>query len=399
MNKKKILKWVYTFVIVLLVATFFSRSIHHLTLAKVVVDKAKSGSICTEIAFDSSLTPNDSITKYAGLSAVIESKLYSNGDLVNTGDVIYILDDTELQEESELLQYQIETLKAEISKLETQYNQLVSKMSIKYEEMVVSAERTYTKNEALFEAGNISRDVFEQSDIAYKTAQLNFQDLVYAQKDLLDDLTNELKEKQNRLEKCVKKIDSCVVVSEENGILQEMTYDKGMMVSHNSLLYKMSTIKSGYKITESVHESQGKHLNLGDEVNVEVYGKNLSITTVISDIARRENKYEVTMTIVDSELTIDDTVRVIIKKKLASYDTVLPLEAVHSDNLGEFVYVLNEKEGPLGKEYYAVKEDVTIGEKNLRSIGLETSLSKETSIIIRSTEPLFGDRIEVYIED
>jgi len=399
MHKKKILKLVYTFVIILLVITFFSRSIHHLTLPKVVVDKAKSGSISIDVAFDSSLMPNDSISEYAGLTSVVTNKFYNNGDQVKVGDIIYILDDQAFQQEYERVKYQIEDLKADISVVDIQYNQLVTNTSFKYEEMVVAVENHYIKNKALFDSGNISQDMLDKSYIAYKSAQLNYDELISTQKKLLEDLMYELKEKQLSLDICAEQIDSCVVIADQDGTLRELTYEQGMMVTNNSLLYKMVTSKSGYVITKNIYETQGKHLKVGDEVTIDVYGKDISSIAVINEINRQDNDYEIVVILMDPKLSMDDTVRVGIKKKLEMYETVLPLEAVHSDNSGDFIYMLHEKEGPLGKEYYAVKEDVTIGEKNLRNIGLVTAIPWDTSVIIRSSKPLLGDRIEVYIED
>lgn len=399
MSKKKILKYVYAFVIVLLLVTFFSKSIHHLTLPKVVVSHTQSGYITSDIVFDSYLQSNNSISKYAGMSAVVKSKQFNNGDMVESGDIIYILDDKDLKNKKDLIEHQIETLKSEMSVCNTIYNQYLSKTSIKYDDIVKLKEEKYNTNKILFDAGSISKELYVKSDIEYRSALADYMELKETYKKKLDNLTYDLNIKENELIEISEKIKQCTVISTESGILQSMSFEIGMLTNHNSLLYKVTTPQSGFNISHLIDNSQGKHLKIGDEVTLEVYGKDLSIITFIGEITPRNTEIEFTINVMDEGLTIDDRVRVLIHKKLASYENLLPLEAVRTDNSGTFIYLLVEEDGPLGKEYFAVKENVVIGEKSLRFIGLETTFSKEQYIVIRANKALIGDRIEVYIED
>lgn len=64
----------------------------------------------------------------------------------------------------------------------------------------------------------------------------------------------------------------------------------------------------------------------------------------------------------------------------------VPLLALHTDNDRNFVYVVNEREGILGEEYYVEEINVSVIDKNDKWAAVEGALTTDSEIVSSSTK-------------
>lgn len=400
-KKKRILKYIGIFVVCLLIVTFFSKSIHNVTLPKVTYQKPSSGYIYHEVSFSNTVTTELTTSKYAGFTTKVTSVFFKEGDKVSSGDIILILDDSEFQKEKENLEYKIESYSEKLSITSNDLDALIKRTSLVYEETVAQSEKKYEIDKRLFENGIISESEFKSSELNLKKAEASYEDVILVEKDKVSDLEFELNDLNNQLKVCLKQIADCIVMAENDGILGELAYMKGMTTNPNSLLFKNYQTGNGLKIKHQLDSDRSKYLNVGDKVDLSVLVSNYSSSGVITSIDSdaTSSKADITIAIDKSDnIKYGDAVKVSIKKTIATYDCVLPIEAVHFDNGKDYVYVIKEEDGPLGKEYYCIKQAVTVGEKNSRMVGITTPIDRRSKIIVRSSKPLSGDKMEIFIE-
>lgn len=146
----------------------------------------------------------------------------------------------------------------------------------------------------------------------------------------------------------------------------------------------------------SITKEEGKYLKLEDEVEITFKDTNLEASVDYM----KENSvggYDVICKLVEAAKKpgISGTARKVEQGKV-HYVTV-PSEAVKEESKSYFVYVLKEKKGILGKEYYAEKIKVEIEDQNERLVALkEGTISSEMQVIIScSKEIKQGDSVRM----
>ena len=78
-----------------------------------------------------------------------------------------------------------------------------------------------------------------------------------------------------------------------------------------------------------------------------------------------------------------------IKKNTGSYNTLVSNSAIGQDNDGYFVYVLKERKGPLGNEFYVQKVTVSIGDSdNLKNRSIKRNKPQWTGFVSDSDKAL-----------
>jgi hypothetical protein len=86
-----------------------------------------------------------------------------------------------------------------------------------------------------------------------------------------------------------------------------------------------------------------------------------------------------------NELEGGEHATVFIEKTSEAYDVTVPNEAVHSGEFGtRFVWVLHQRSGGLGTEYYTVKANVTVADMDETSAAISRGLEYNFFPIIES---------------
>ena len=70
------------------------------------------------------------------------------------------------------------------------------------------------------------------------------------------------------------------------------------------------------------------------------------------------------------------------------YPCCVSLLALHTENDRNFVYVVNEREGILGTEYYVEEINVSVVDKNDKLAAIEGAVTEESRIIESSTKEI-----------
>ncbi|GIO34794.1 MULTISPECIES: efflux RND transporter periplasmic adaptor subunit [Paenibacillus] len=88
----------------------------------------------------------------------------------------------------------------------------------------------------------------------------------------------------------------------------------------------------------------------------------------------------------DSSLHGGEQLRVNIAKSTNGDAILVPKEAIHKDQEGTYVFTLQEKEGPLGNAYYAVRTNVKVIDSNDTTSAVTEGLFDEQEVIVDSND-------------
>ncbi len=409
MRKKKILKAGQIFLVILLLLTFTSKSIRNLTLPKVSTMDAKSGSLIAEIATDGIVNAVKRIEHYIDFSATVKEIKVSLGDVTVTGDTILVLDKENLE---------LDLVKKEIAlkKLKLQYDKAMEgnaeDVLYTYEQKIKEAEAELSKieeevkvKEQLYNEGAIAKKELDNAISQLGLARLRFEN---ANNDLEKQIERSDREKENRereielmkldissaeieIEELKKMIKNCTVIATSDGTIKEINFKEGMVANNSKPLYILDSPDKGFEATVTVNNEESQYLETGDSVQVFLKsGNSGALNGEIKSIKDDENtgKKLVTVGLEDDNLKGGEIIEVYMKKPIGSYKHLVPRQALRTDDKGKFVFILEERQGPLGKEYYVVRNGVTEGDSDNNNVGIFSGLIGGERIIVRSSKPI-----------
>ncbi len=453
MKNIKLGKWkiVLLFFVAMFVCTILSRAANALTLPKVTVGNAGSGTLSYMLEGEGSITPEREELVFLPAEVKILSAA-AKGTRVEAGDVLAEFDVAALGEACGRSRSELKKLELN---LEQEKLSAEPEVSIKEQD---SAQRTVTKLEeelngvraqlgqarTQYGQRNTAEDAVEEEKEQLKSAveQLEAkeeelrQSLSQAQEALAlaissDEVTEANRQRQRKLaeftrqslqidieekKKEIEKLEQLAAMegrfcAPAAGTVTETTAVIGM-VTTGSEYFK---IGSGNTRLTAYLEQDATGLKEGDKAVVSsqdgkttVEGTVLAVQSVRvgqrqegaqtndagTDSAGEGAGLEVTVQLEANELPIGAGVRFKVTKESKEYKCKIPLSVVREDNRGTYVLVMEEKSSILGKEMAAERVEVRVLEKNDAEAAVESALAKEDKLIIGSNKTVkAGDRI------
>lgn len=195
-----------------------------------------------------------------------------------------------------------------------------------------------------------------------------------------------IEEKQNKLQKLEKiKQNEGKITAPVSGIITQISLFVGQKTS-DTAAFTMADISSGMRFVAEISKEDGKYVQVGDEVTLEITGKKLTQLKVEAIEQKQESDgLRVTVLLPPDSLSIGDSATMSVVKQSELYETAVPYSAIHSEDGRDYVYVAEQQETILGEEYIVRALEVDILDKNEIYAALsEMTVNSETKIITES---------------
>ena len=140
----------------------------------------------------------------------------------------------------------------------------------------------------------------------------------------------------------------------------------------------------------SLTKEQKSYVNLGDDVKLQLDGRK-KIDAKVDYIEENENMpgtYTALLRLPEETGTPGLSGKMTCSKAGDKYPCCVSLLALHTENDRNFVYVVNEREGILGTEYYVEEINVSVVDKNDKLAAIEGAVTEESRIIESSTKEI-----------
>ncbi len=254
--------------------------------------------------------------------------------------------------------------------------------------------------DALQSAAYGEADAKARRDEAVKQAERAVEDLL-----LPEEVTAELERTQLERASLSEKMQEYQSVLESqgavtapySGVVTEVLVRPGERVPDTAvLLLSDETLPCQLKVT--LDEEQKKYIGLGDEILVELEGKGKVLEEKVAYLAESRSipgKYEVLVELPEN-MGIPGLAGSIARSDTGEkHRLCLPAAALHTDNDRNYVYVVKEREGILGQEYYVDEVNVQVIDKNENWAAVEEGMLDLESVIILSATREFkrGDTV------
>ncbi len=417
-RKKKIVAGFFIFLVFMWLCTVISKSIYASKLPIVSTESIEQKYVEHIVKVDGIVIAGEKspVTAISGLR--VEHLSVQVGDSVEEGDVLFTID---MEDLTDLIEKE-----AAISKLQTQIdtvlqNEELARQKKELEEQraredydalarredtlvgrgaeeVNQAEKDLENagddealQDALQQAAYAEADAKWQRETAMRDAERRVEDIIAPES---EDSTLEV----NRLELAGLQEDLAPyldireeegrVLSPMSGIITDIYVSTGGRTSDSAvLLLADDSVPCQFKTT--LTQEQKKYVGLNDEVSLKLDGSSKekeATVDYLSESSTMPGNYEVYINLPEG-MGVPGLSGTMSRAESGEkhYCCVTPA-AVHEEGSRHYVYVVKERDGILGKEYYAEQVNVMVLDENENWAALEGALNDDSVIISSSTK-------------
>ncbi|MEC0225653.1 efflux RND transporter periplasmic adaptor subunit [Paenibacillus alba] len=377
-TKKKTGGIILAFILMMLVLTLFSNTILKYSLPSVSAKRPSFGGGLTFKVNGSGSVEKEEEVKVLSKNGSwpvkeVEVKV---GDTVEKGQILVRFDmsNTEAQIDAEQLGYEQQQLN-------------LDKLQISYKEAMQLADDK--------QAANVARDM--------ESAQLALQ----VQKRKIDRLRDEINA-------------FSVLTSTEEGVVSEVMAAVGASIAPGSAVISLTKTMTEYEFKADVTNEQAKYLKAGDAIKITIPSlddaefeatiKSIKAKMPDNQVGQQNNNpggsqqqnpdlKEIVAVMKDNRLKGGEAGEFEWKKESSSEEgaILVPNSAIRESNGdGKFVYVVVEKEGSLGKEYFIRKVKLTVNDSDAVNTEIKDGVSLDDFVVTSSNKPIAeGKRVLV----
>ena len=174
------------------------------------------------------------------------------------------------------------------------------------------------------------------------------------------------------------------ITAGQGGVITEILIAAGARTS-DTAAFLMADETQPCRLRVAVTREQKKYVALGDQVSVKLGNQEWNVG--VEYVEKENGDYVLYLPLPDQVGIPGQSGMIQVSDRGNRQSKCLPLSAVTTDRNNSFVYVVGEREGILGKEYYIRQVSVKITDQNDTWVSIETeSIDKGDRIVLSSTK-------------
>ncbi|MNI36456.1 Macrolide export protein MacA [compost metagenome] len=354
----------------LIVFTLFSNTLLTLTLPKVATEIAKKGPMSYMFKGSGVVKPRESIDLTQNEGWKVQKVHVKKGDKVAKGQLLVSYDSTEAQ-------WQIEEAQASLMMLQLAAEDLQSTFK---ETMQDDHQMDIKKAKNALESNKIDQSI---------------------QIKLIDRLQSKLATNSK-------------LIAPFEGLILSVNTREGLTSNSAGADIRMTNESSGFEFELQIPAQVAEKMKIDDKLNVSLEDDpTLQLEGQIVDIQNSKSaaggsdmepnhvknpspQKEVHIALQDEKLKGGEQAQVNVLQSSKADMLLISHQAIHEDQDGSYVFTIEERSGPLGNAFYAIKNYVTVTEDNGKVSAISQGLFDQSQVIVESSEPLHdGSRIRI----
>jgi len=201
-----------------------------------------------------------------------------------------------------------------------------------------------------------------------------------------------IEEKKAEIEKLQAKGTGATVDAQYAGMVSSISCVAGDTVSTGSIVAVIEVVEKGYRMEFSVPNDQARLIKNGDKAEVSDwwYGESdITVSSIRNDPTHPGQSKVITCN-VSGDVTVGQTLNIVLGERGATYDIVVPNSAIREDANGKFILVVEAKATPLSTRYIATRCDVTVVASDDNNSAVSGALYGNEFVITTSTKPIIA---------
>ena len=244
--------------------------------------------------------------------------------------------------------------------------------------------------DALQQAAYGEADAMRERDSAMKQAQRNIEDILFPEAS--DSTLHVIQTEIGRLNENLSAYQNILdnqgnVTADGSGMITDIYIEAGSRVPDSAaMMMTDDTLPCKFKVM--LDKEQKKYVGFGDEVSLKLDGSRQKMDVYIdyfSESRTIPGNYE-TYIVLPEGTGVPGLSGTITRSETGEkYNYCISPLAIHRKDIRTYVYVLEEREGIMGMEYYAEEVNVKVLDENDNWVAIESpSLDAESKIIVSS---------------
>lgn len=401
-RKRIIRKAALIFLLIIILLTFFSKTINEFLMAEVDCQSASSGTLQTGIETKGMIKSMNVEKIFAYGSWDITDVMVKEGIEVAKGTVLATV-------EAEDINFNAKTRELEIIKMENalqkyrdsfdpdSYRNEISRLSNALEK----AQKELEQTAAMFESGAETRKAVDDAQDRLDNAKNNYETRLKEFDRLKTDYQRTLKEKelefqlkQLEYENVMKKMpQDGSITAPVDGIVKTIGIEKGMTCNAGQTIFEIGRKSSSVSAEWQMNAEKASALNVGDKVRFKI--KSLGNSSVEGKVKEKQYSINTGMYRFTSDISVEGSspedgseVEISATKQSANYRLIVPNSSISGQEGKKYVFVVKERNGILGKENYVTMVDVKVEDSDDFNSAISGTIDGEDEIVIFSSKAL-----------
>ncbi|MGG7199865.1 efflux RND transporter periplasmic adaptor subunit [Clostridium butyricum] len=209
------------------------------------------------------------------ISAKVTKVVVENGQYVNEGDTIAVLDDQDIQNSIKTATAQLEVNEKQVNSAEQQLNSTQTSLE-KLKINVDDAQRNYDREKALFDAGAVSQSELDASEKALNTSKADYnsgQANIEISKASIESAKASVEAQKVNIEKLQNDLNNVVIKAPISGVISEKNVNVGQIINQGAVLAKINDISYVFA-TIQVPQEKINDIEVGKPANVTLEDNN-----------------------------------------------------------------------------------------------------------------------------
>lgn len=440
MRGKKMLRPLAVFLVFMLACTMLSRASSTLTTAVVQTVSPGKMVIVHKVTAAGKIQENRELAVSAQAGQKIAQISVREGEQVDPGDVLLQMDMDMLEEQISARRQELEKIRLEAAGSEAareiqeqkrdravrRAQEDCAQAAAKGDQAVARAAQEWDRAVAELNGYRQTAEILDGQEIvleeAVGAAQEAYEDALSAREEsirgadraLEDALVEEapdpaiqLKEveakgvraqlrKLKRIQKTGGKI--CAPVK---GTVTRIQVSVGELTAETPLLF-LADLGAGCRFTAQVEKSQEEYVTKGAPVSLTDGQKKQTVKDLKIDSVKPNAEdpalLDVCVYLTADVLEIGDSAEMTVEQKSGTYNTCIPIQALHQANGTYFVYVIQEEETIMGGQLTARRVDVTVQEQNETYAALDDGCLSGSQRVIRDASKTIDEGSPVRLD-
>ena len=257
----------------------------------------------------------------------------------------------------------------------------------KADKTVEEAEEEIRKMERTLAEAKIDLELKQRQDA--QTAGENSLDMKDKQSKIADQ-KKVISDCEENIKKLEEKSIGAKIPAQVGGKVTEINVVAGEEAEAQKTVAKIEMSEKGYSLEMTVTTEQAKKVKIGDEAEVQYfwYGDASATLQSIATDSQNPSKNKILKFAVKGDVTPGQSLQLAMGSKGQNYDVIVPNSAIREDNNGKFVLSVVAKSSPLGNRYVAERVDVDVLASDDTSSAVSGAISGSEFIITTSTKPI-----------
>lgn len=208
----------------------------------------------------------------------------------------------------------------------------------------------------------------------------------------LENMKREIIEQEALVKRLQEKAINGVITAPVTGMIINLTYVTGEKTNAGAAVAEIEISEKGYTMSFTVTIEQSRRLSVGQVAEVQYYyGSNApyaEISAIKTDYNNPRGSRIVELEVRGDNIYPGQTMYVALGETGREYESVVPNSAIHEDNKGKFVYIVEAKNTPIGNRYIARRADIQVIASDDSSSAISGVSAYANYIITTSSKPI-----------